>query len=97
MQNQEEREKIVNYGLIHIVDNDRNIKEIFNKKTYEPEFLDFYGIFSQSLGAYCRLYEESPEPEKRARETAQRIMDHEMEKINAITKKSKREMQMMED
>ena len=56
MQNQEEREKIVNYGLIHIVDNDRNIKEIFNKKTYEPEFLDFYGIFSQSLGAYCRLY-----------------------------------------
>lgn len=65
MQNQEEREKIVNYGLIHIVDNDRNIKEIFNKKTYEPEFLDFYGIFSQSLGAYCRLYEESPEPEKR--------------------------------
>ena len=97
MQNQEEREKIVNYGLIHIVDNDRNIKEIFNKKTYEPEFLDFYGIFSQSLGAYCRLYEESPEPEKRARETAQRIMDHEMEKINAITKKSKRAMQMMED
>lgn len=97
MQNQEEREKIVNYGLIHIVDNDRNIKEIFNKKTYEPEFLKFYDVFVQSLGAYNVLYESSAEPEIYAREVALKIMDHEMEKIHGITKKSKREMQMMED
>lgn len=49
MQNQEEREKIVNYGLIHIVDNDRNIKEIFNKKTYEPEFWISMVFFHRAL------------------------------------------------
>jgi hypothetical protein len=35
MQGREEKEKIVNYGLIHIVDNDRDIKTIFNKKAYK--------------------------------------------------------------
>lgn len=97
MQSQGEREKIVNYGLIHIVDNDKDIKAIFNKKTYEPEFLAFYDIFIQSLGAYCALYERSAHPEDYAKEVALKIMDHEMEKINGIAKKSKREMQMMED
>ena len=32
MQGKEEKEKIVNYGLIHIVDNDRDIKTIFNMR-----------------------------------------------------------------
>lgn len=49
MQEREEKEKIVNYGLIHIVDNDRDIKTIFNKKAYETEFLAFYDIYSQGL------------------------------------------------
>lgn len=35
MQGREEKEKIVNYGLIQIVDNDRDIKTIFNKKAYK--------------------------------------------------------------
>ncbi len=37
------------------------------------------------------------QPEAYAREVALKIMDHEMEKIHGISKKSKREMQMMED
>ena len=59
MQGKEEKEKIVNYGLIHIVDNDRDIKTIFNKKNYEKEFLAFYDIYSQGLS--CLLY-TSPSP-----------------------------------
>ena len=97
MQGREEKEKIVNYGLIHIVDNDRDIKTIFNKKAYEAEFLTFYDIYSQSLTAYNLLYEMSSKPEEYAREVALKIMAHEMEKINEITKKSKREIKMMED
>ena len=57
MQGREEKEKIVNYGLIHIVDNDRDIKTIFNKKNYEKEFLAFYDIYSQGYaqpaGSLC--------------------------------------------
>ncbi len=97
MQGREEKEKIVNFGLIHIVDNDRNIKTIFNKKNYEKEFLAFYDIYCQGLRAYDALYEMQGEPEAYAREVALKIMAHEMEKINGISKKSKREMQMMED
>ena len=97
MQGREEKEKIVNYGLIHIVDNDRDIKTIFNKKAYEAEFLTFYDIYSQSLTAYNLLYEMSSKPEEYAREVALKIMAHEMEKINEITKKPKREIKMMED
>jgi hypothetical protein len=97
MQGMEEKEKIVNYGLIHIVDNEKNIKAIFNKKVYEKEFLAFYEIYTQSLTAYDSLYERSSQPEEYAREVALKIMNHEMEKIHAISKKSKREMQMMED
>lgn len=89
MQGREEKEKIVNYGLIHIVDNDRDIKTIFNKKAYEAEFLTFYDIYSQSLTAYNLLYEMSSKPEEYAREVALKIMAHEMEKINEITKKPK--------
>ncbi len=97
MQGREEKEKIVNYGLIHIVDNDRDIKTIFNKKNYEKEFLAFYDIYSQGLRAYDALYDMHSQPEAYAREVALKIMDHEMEKIHGISKKSKREMQMMED
>lgn len=92
-----EKEKIVNMGLIHIVDNDRDIKTIFNKKAYENEFLKFYQIYSQSLTAYDDIYRSKDVPEDYAREVAGRIMNHEMEKIKKIDKKSAREMQMMED
>ena len=94
MQEREEKEKIVNYGLIHIVDNDRDIKTIFNKKAYETEFLAFYDIYSQGLAAYNSLYEMSSKPEEYAREVALKIMAYEMEKINGITKKSKREIKI---
>lgn len=97
MQEREEKEKIVNYGLIHIVDNDRDIKTIFNKKAYETEFLAFYDIYSQGLAAYDSLYEMSSRPEEYAREVALKIMAYEMDKINGITRKSKREIKMMED
>ena len=97
MQGKEENEEIVNNQLIHIVDNDRNIKTIFNKKAYEGEFLDFYRSYTQSLTAYQSLYELHSQPEAYAREVAMKIMDHEMKKINGISKKSRREMQMMED
>ncbi|NCB99281.1 MAG: hypothetical protein EOM34_01220 [Clostridia bacterium] len=92
-----DKEKVVNYGLIHIVDNDKDIKSIFNKKVYEDEFLKFYDIYVQSLTAYYTLYENSSHSDAYVREVALKIMDHEMEKINAIEKKSRREMQMMED
>lgn len=91
MQEREEKEKIVNYGLIHIVDNDRDIKTIFNKKAYETEFLAFYDIYSQGLAAYNSLYEMSSKPEEYAREVALKIMAYEMEKINGITKNQKRD------
>lgn len=92
-----EKEKIVTMGLIHIVDNDRDIKTIFNKKVYEDEFLKFYRIYFQGLTAYNELYESSENPEKYVKEVALKIMDHEMSKINAIEKKRVREMKMMED
>lgn len=41
MQGREEKEKIVNYGLIHIVDNDRDIKTILIKKIMRKNFWPF--------------------------------------------------------
>lgn len=97
MQSFEEREKIVNFGLIHIVDNDQPIGKIFSKEKYEPTFNALYELYSQALTAYNFLYESKSNPEEYAREVALRIMDYEMGKINAIRRKGKRDQQMIDD
>ena len=56
MQSFDEREKIVNYGLIHIIDNNRPIRKIFNKANYSKEFHALYDLYTQALTAYNYLY-----------------------------------------
>ena len=42
----DEREKIVNFGLIHIVDNEKPIRKIFNKENYSKEFHALYDLYT---------------------------------------------------
>ena len=97
MQSFDEREKIVNYGLIHILDNDRPIRKIFNKENYSQEFYALYDLYTQALTAYNYLYEAHSNPETFARETAEKLVDYEMKKINEITNKSKRKSKTIDD
>ena len=93
----DEREKIVNFGLIHIVDNEKPIRKIFNKENYSKEFHALYDLYTQALTAYNYLYEANPNPTTFARETASKIMEYEMNKLDQIHSKSKRKQQMIDD
>ncbi len=97
MQSFEEREKIVNYGLIHIIDNDRLIRKIFNKENYSKEFQALYDLYIQALTAYNYLYDAHSNPEEFAHETAKKIVDHEIKKLDEITNKSKKRNKTIDD
>lgn len=97
MQSFSEREKIVNYGLIHIIDNDKPIRKIFNKSNYSKEFHALYDLYTQALTAYNYLYEVSSEPETFARETALKIIAYETNRLEKIQKKTKRSKREIDD
>ena len=92
-------EKVVEYGLIHMIDNDRPLKEIFNKKVYEDEFMKLYRLYQQALTAFTRLYDSKNVEEKAvfAKETAERMIAREEEKLDLIKGKNKRGMTLMDD
>lgn len=97
MQSFDEREKIVNYGLIHIIDNNKPIRKIFNKANYSKEFHALYDLYTQALTAYNYLYEVSSEPVIFARETALKIIAHERNRLENIESKTKRSRQEIDD
>ena len=97
MQSFDEREKIVNLGLIHIVDNEKPIRQIFNKEKYASEFTRIYELYTQALTAYNFLYETQNHSEEYAREVAGRIIDYEVEKINGISRKGQRNQKVIDD
>ena len=97
MQSFDEREKIVNYGLIHIIDNNKPIRKIFNKDNYSKEFHALYDLYTQAFTAYNYLYEVSSTPELFAKETALKIIAYEKKKLEEIQSKSKRNKQEVDD
>ena len=84
-------------AILTIVDNDKNLKEIFNAKTYETLFNAYYERNQEIFETYCNNYSSNENNIEYARNIALKIMDHEMGKINAIKRKSSREMTMMND
>ena len=92
-------EKVVEYGLIHMIDNDRPLKEIFNKKVYEDEFMKLYRLYQQALTAFTQLYDSKNVEEKAvfAKETAERMIAREEEKLDLIKGKNKRGMTLLDE
>ena len=92
-------EKVVERGLIHMIDNERPLKEIFNKKVYEDEFMKLYRLYQQALTAFTRLYDSKSkaEAEKFTAHTAGLLIAREEEKLSAIKSKNKKRMTLMDD
>ena len=80
-----------------IIDNERNLKEMFTEKTYKNEFETYYERNKPLFDKYCVLYKDTEDSALYVRNMAVQIVDRERRKLENIKSRQKKGKCMMND